>query len=88
MKTHVLILGPSYRCLDFDQREQIRENIRTRLEKQGIRFVEYCWVWDEADRCLLLAGTYDNIEQARWWIKALESMGFEICTRTDLPGNH
>jgi hypothetical protein len=86
MTTHVLIVGPSYRGLDFDQREVIRDNLRNRLEKQGIRFVEYCWVWDEQDRCLLLVGTYENLEEATLWMEALRSMGFELCTRTHLPG--
>ena len=88
MSTHVLITGPSYRGLDFDQREKVRENLRTRLEEQGIRFVEYCWVWDEQDRCLLLVGTYENLEQATFWMEALRSMGFELCTRTHLPGEN
>jgi len=87
MRTHVLIVGPSYRGLAFDQREQVRENLRVRLEEQGIRFVEYCWVWDEQDRCLLLVGTYQDLEQATYWIKALRSMGFDLCLRTDLPGD-
>lgn len=87
MKTHVLIVGPSYRGLDFDQREKVRENLRIRLEIQGVRFVEYCWVWDEQDHCLLLVGTYDNLEQATYWMEALESMGFELCTRMHLPGD-
>jgi len=84
---YVLIQGPSYRDLDFEAREQVRENLRQRLETQGLRFVEYAWVWDEKDRCLLLVGTYEKIEDADNWIKALESMGFKICIRTDLPGD-
>lgn len=86
MSTHVLLAGPSYRGLDFDQREEVRENLRIRLKEQGIRFVEYCWVWDEQDRCLLLVGTYENLNQATSWMEALQSMGFELCTRTHLPG--
>jgi len=84
--TYVLIVGPSYRGLDFEQREVIRENLRIRLEKAGVRFVEYCWVWDEQDRCLLLVGTYENLDEATLWMEALRSMGFELCTRTHLPG--
>lgn len=84
---YVLIQGPSYRDLDFEAREQVRENLRQRLETQGLRFVEYTWVWDEKDRCLLLVGTYEKIEDADSWITALESMGFKICIRTDLPGD-
>jgi hypothetical protein len=87
MTTHVLIVGPSYRGLDFEQREVIRENLRIRLEKEGVRFVEYCWVWDEQDRCLLLVGTYENLEEATLWMEALRSMGFELCVRADLPGD-
>ncbi len=84
---YVLIKGPSYLNLDFEAREQIRESLRLRLEDYGLRFVEYHWVWDEQDRCLLLVGKYDRIDDGREWIKALESMGFEICIRTRLPGD-
>jgi len=82
---YVLIRGPSYGSLDFEARENIRTEIRERLEAEGIRFIEYTWVWDEEDRCLLLVGRYEKKEDARWWIKALEAMGFEICIRTKLP---
>jgi hypothetical protein len=84
---HILIKGASYKGLEFDQRERIREALRERLEQKGIRFVEYPWVWDENDQCLLLAGSYERLEDARWWIEALRSAGFEICTRTTLPGD-
>ncbi|MBN1627928.1 MAG: hypothetical protein JW944_15520 [Deltaproteobacteria bacterium] len=83
---YVLIRGPSYSSLGFEAREEIRTGIRERLEAGGIRFLEYPWVWDEEDRCLLLVGQYEKKEDAFWWIKALESMGFEICIRTSLPG--
>lgn len=83
---YVLIRGPSYSALGFEAREEIRVGIRERLEAGGIRFLEYPWVWDEEDRCLLLVGRYENKEDTVWWIKALESMGFEICIRTSLPG--
>ncbi|MCF8145849.1 MAG: hypothetical protein K9N21_18215 [Deltaproteobacteria bacterium] len=88
MRTHVLIVGPSYRGLAFNQREQVREILRIRLEEQGIRFVEYCWVWDEQDRCLLLVGTYEDLDQATYWMEALRSMGFDLCLRTHLPGEN
>jgi hypothetical protein len=84
---YILIRGPSYRDLAFQDREKIRESIRLKLEAQGIRFLEYPWVWDEEDRCLLLVGSYENMGDARWWIRALESMGFEISIRTGLPGD-
>jgi len=82
---YVLIRGPSYGSLDFEARENIRTEIRERLEAEGIRFIEYTWVWDEEDRCLLLVGRYEKKEDAHWWISALEAMGFEICIRTKLP---
>lgn len=84
---YILIKGASYEGLDFDQREKIREALRERLEAQGIRFVEYPWVWDENDQCMLLAGSYDKLEDAHWWVEALRSAGFEICARTTLPGD-
>ena len=84
---YVLIKGPSYCNLEFEAREQVRIGLRQRLETHGIRFVEYNWVWDEQDRCLLLVGQYRHMDDAYEWIKALESMGFEICIRTDLPGD-
>jgi hypothetical protein len=84
---YVLIQGPSYRGLEFEAREKVRENLRLRLESQGVRFVEYGWVWDEEERCLLLAGTYDREEDARYWIQALRTMGFEVILRTGLPGD-
>jgi len=83
---YVLIQGPSYRDLDFEAREQVRERLRESLEAQGVRFVQYDWVWDEDDRCLLLAGRYEKPEDARHWIRALESMGFTVIVRTQLPG--
>ena len=79
---YVLIRGPSYGSLGFEARENIRTEIRKKLEDGGIRFVEYTWGWDEDDNCLLLAGKYNKKEDAYWWIRALESMGFEICIRT------
>ncbi len=84
---YVLIQGPSYGDLDFEAREQIRESLRLKLESNGIRFVEYIWVWDEEDRCLLLVGEYHQMDDASLFIEALESMGFEICIRTYLPGD-
>jgi len=84
---HILIKWASYKGLDFSQRESIREALRKRLEAQGIRFVEYPWVWDEDDQCLLLAGSYERPEAARWWIEALKSAGLDICIRTTLPGD-
>lgn len=84
---YVLIRGPSYGNLEFEEREKIRTQIREKLEAQGIRFLEYPWVWDEEDRCLLLVGQYEKMEDARFWVKALESLGFEICIRDSLPGD-
>jgi hypothetical protein len=83
---YLLVKGSSYRNLDFEARDQLREDLRKKLEAQGIRFLEYNWIWDEQDRCLLLVGKYGHMDEAYWWIRALESMGFEICTRTALPG--
>lgn len=82
---HVCIRWKSYRGLDFDERESVREELRLALESQGVRFLEYSWVWDENDRCLLVAGTYDRMEDAGQWIRTLESMGFDITVRTSLP---
>lgn len=82
---YVMIQGPAYGDLDFEAREKIRETIRLKLEAHGIRFVEYHWVWDEQDRCLLQVGEYSRMEDAHEWITALESMGFEISIRTHLP---
>lgn len=84
---YVLIRGESYIGLDFDAREEIREGIRKRLEENGIRFLQYDWVWDEDDQCLLLVGQYERIADASLWIEAMESMGFEILIRTSLPGD-
>jgi len=86
MVYYVLIQGPSYRDLDFEAREQVREKLRENLEAQGVRFVQYDWVWDEEDRCLLLVGQYEKAEDARYWIDALQSMGFTVFVRTQLPG--
>jgi hypothetical protein len=84
---YILIQGPSYDGLNFEAREQVREKLRQRLESCGIRFIQYDWIWDEEDRCLLLAGQYDRVEDAQYWIKALESMGFKVFVRTLLPGD-
>lgn len=85
---YVCIRWKSYKDVDFDGRENIREELRLKLESHGIRFLEYSWVWDENDRCLLLVGTYDRMEDARQWIGVLESMGFDIIFRTSLPGEN
>jgi ribosomal protein S18 acetylase RimI-like enzyme len=84
---YVLIQGPSYRELAFEAREQVREKLRENLEGHGVRFLQYDWVWDEEDRCLLLVGQYEKAEDARYWIDALESMGFTVLIRTQLPGD-
>jgi len=86
MVYYVLIQGPSYRDLDFEAREQVREKLRENLEAHGVRFLQYDWVWDEEDRCLLLVGQYEKAEDAQYWIGALESMGFTVLLRTHLPG--
>jgi len=83
---YVLIQGPSYGDLDFEAREQVRKDLRENLEAHGIRFVQYDWVWDEEDRCLLLVGQYEKAEDGRHWIGALESMGFTVVVRPHLPG--
>ena len=83
---YVCISVGSYKGLDFDKRETLREGLRQRIESLGIRFVEYCWVWDEMDQCLLVTGKYDDISNASQWIATLESMGFEIILRSSLPG--
>jgi RimJ/RimL family protein N-acetyltransferase len=72
--------------LDFEAREEIRKKLREDLDSHGIRFLQYDWVWDEEDRCLLLVGQYERAEDARYWIGALESMGFTVMVRTHLPG--
>lgn len=84
---YVLIKGESYLGLDFDAREEIRERLRNRLEENGVRFVQYEWVWDENDQCLLLVGQYERIEESSLWIEAMKSMGFDILIRTSLPGD-
>ena len=83
---YVLIRGSAYGNLRFEAREEIREDLRKRLEAQGIRFLEYHWIWDEEDRCLLLVGQYEQMANASLWIQALESMEFTVCIKTSLPG--
>lgn len=83
---YVCISGGSYKDLSFDARELLRENLRRRIESFGIRFLEYCWVWDETDQCLLATGKYENLESAAHWIETLETMGFEVTLRSSLPG--
>ena len=82
---YILIRGPSYHNLDFPARELVRDNLVKKLEINGIRFLEYNWIWDEDDRCLLLAGNYKSEKDAYWWIRALESMGFKVCVSDHLP---
>jgi hypothetical protein len=84
---YLLIRGPSYRGLRFEARERVREKLRQSLEVCGIRFMQYDWVWDEEDRCLLVVGQYERLEDGQYWMKALQSMGFTVLARTDLPGD-
>jgi hypothetical protein len=84
---YVCIRWKSYQDADFDERENIRKGLRLALESHGIRFLEYCWVWDENNQCLLMVGAYDRIEDARQWINSLESMGFDVTVRSSLPGD-
>ena len=49
--------------------------------------MQYDWVWDEEDRCLLVVGQYERLEDGQYWMKALQSMGFTVLARTDLPGD-
>lgn len=74
----VYIQGGSYRDLDFEARERLREALRSRLEGHGIRFVQYDWVWDEEDRCLLRVGCYQGWEEARCWVRTLERLGYSL----------
>jgi hypothetical protein len=83
---YVLIQGPSYGLLDFDDREEIRTAIREKLESNGIRFLEYTWVWDEDDHCLLLVGEFDKKKDISECIIKYESMGFNTCIKTSLLG--
>lgn len=83
---YALIRGPSYGSLDFVDREEIRTAIREKLESHGIRFLEYTWVWDEDDSCLLLVGEYENKIDASQCIKKYELLGFKTCIKTSLPG--
>jgi hypothetical protein len=83
---YVLIRGPSYGLLDFEAREEIRTAIRDKLELNGIRFLEHTWVWDENDHCLLLVGEFDKKKDTSECKKKYESMGFNTCIKTSLPG--
>ncbi len=83
---YVCVCGGSYGDLDFDDREHLREQLRLKIESNGIRFLEYCWVWDEMDRCLLVTGTYEQMDDAKQWIESLERMGFHVILRNELPG--
>ncbi|MCF8127552.1 MAG: hypothetical protein K9N10_03480 [Deltaproteobacteria bacterium] len=85
---YVCIHWKSYKNLCFDGREKVREELRRQLEDQGIRFQEYCWVWDENDQCVLVTGAYERLRDAEQWITTLESLGFEIEIRTGLPGEN
>jgi hypothetical protein len=77
MVNYVLIQGPSYRDLDFEAREQVREKLRENLEAQGIRFLQYDWGGMRRTG-VSFVGQYEKAEDARYWIEALESMGFKI----------
>jgi hypothetical protein len=83
---YALIYGPSYGTLDFVDREEIRTAIREKLELNGIRFLEYTWVWGEDDHCLLLVGDYESEKEAIKCVEKYELMGFNTCIRTSLPG--
>jgi hypothetical protein len=83
---YTLICGPSYGILGFEDREEIRTALREKLGSLGIHFLEYTWVWDEDDRCLLLVGEYEKEEDANKCMIKYELLGFKTCIRTSLPG--
>ena len=84
---YVVIRGSSYRGLDFNEREMVRERLVETLAAGRIRFVQYDWIWGEDDCCLLVAGSYDRLEDARCWINAMKGLDLETSIMTSLPGD-
>ncbi len=75
---YILICGESFKDLDFHQREEARNKLINILEKKGIRFVEYVWIWDDTDRVQLLFYKCKQLKEARYWLSFLIKNGFNI----------
>ena len=51
---YLLIEGGQCGPLEFEERDSMQAALRERLEHNGDLLVQYDWLWDEDDRCLLL----------------------------------
>ena len=85
MKKYILICGDSFKGLNFEQREQVRNRLRTRLLNKGIRLIEYVWIYDNTERAQLLFYECEHLKEARYWIRFLIKNGFNIRITDKIP---
>lgn len=82
---YLLLLGPSLKNKNFEQREEIREEIRLKLEALGIVLQEYVWIWDKKDQLRLLIGEYKDTKDCFYLQKYLQKNGLKTEFSNKLP---
>lgn len=73
----VLLRGEPLNGRDMAQRDAARERLRQLAQKNGVRLHEYVWVWDDANAAQLVAGRFDNPDQAWSRAKQLQAKGLD-----------
>jgi len=73
----VLLKGAALDDDDLAQRDAARDRLRELAEANGVRLAEYVWVWDETNTAQLVAGRFDNQEQAWSRAKQLIAKGLD-----------
>ncbi len=82
---YVLLVGKDFDNKDFSERDKLRNQLVDKLIKNGIKFLEYHWIWDETNRVQLLVGSYHDLLDAKDWIEFLKKCGFTIRIVEKIP---
>lgn len=82
---YLLLIGPTLKDKDFQQREKNREEMRVKLEKLGIILQEYIWIWDKQDQLKLVIGEYKREEDCYYLQKYLHRNGLKTIFLNQFP---
>ncbi|WP_243547288.1 hypothetical protein [Pseudodesulfovibrio tunisiensis] len=74
----VVAIGAELDANSFEQREQARESLRTRVEAAGVMISEYVWVWDEYGQAQLVISTLPTRERAERLAARLRTKGLDV----------